>query len=36
MIQALRRLNEPASDLQLGMALMVCAVVMALMLRAVL
>ncbi len=35
MIQALRRLNEPASDSHLGMALVVAAVVMALMLWAI-
>jgi hypothetical protein len=35
MIQALRRLNEPASDSHLGMALIVCGVAMALMLWAI-
>ncbi len=36
MIQALRRLNRPASDSHLGMALAVAAVAMALMLWAIL
>lgn len=36
MIQALRRLNEPASESHLGMALAVAAVVMGLMLWAIL
>jgi hypothetical protein len=35
MISALRRLNEPASDSHLGMALAVAAVAMALMLWAI-
>lgn len=35
MIRGLRRLKEPASDPQLGMALIVAAVVMALMLWAI-
>ena len=35
MIPALRRLNEPASDSQLGMALVVAAVFMGLMLWAI-
>ena len=36
MIQALRRLSEPASEPHLGMALIVSAIVMALMLWAIL
>jgi len=35
MIQALRRLNEPASDFHLAAALIVSAIAMALMLRAI-
>jgi hypothetical protein len=35
MIQAIRRLNEPASDSHLGMALAVAAVALALMLWAI-